>query len=340
MRRLPIVLFISFVLLTGSVFLRAIPQEADATGQAQGRDRGPAGAMIDRFVGTWKLVSIERRGANGDLLPPAGSSGFGSPNPIGFIVYDRAGYMGVTIMQSGRRQYAAAQPTPEEARAALGSYTSYYGTFTVNEADHVVTHHLQGSLGPGLLGTDQRRSFMLSGNRLALKPPVGANGIQSTLTWERVPDLPNLTPTHRRFLGFWKLVSNERLTTSGERLSSNPGQTGYIIYTASGHMMVHMMQPGHTRYAGPQPTPEETLNALRTYTSYFGPFTIHDQEGYVVHHRIGIVNAGQIGSDAQRFYEFSGNRLKLRPPVTPVAGRDVQGLITWERVTGGAGSGQ
>jgi len=36
---------------------------------------------------------------------------------VGYIMYDRSGYMGVVIMQPGR--YASDQPTPEEAVAAL-----------------------------------------------------------------------------------------------------------------------------------------------------------------------------------------------------------------------------
>ena len=334
MRKLLIVALISIGLVSGSALTRERFPAAGATRQSSG---GTADRMTERFAGTWKLVSVERRGPDGNLLSPPPPPAFGSANAKGFIVYDRAGHMGVTIMQSARQKYAAAQPTPEEARAALSSYTAYYGTFTVNEADHMVTHHLEGSFNPVLLGTDQRRSFEFSGNRLMLKPPVGANGSQSMLTWERVPDLSPLTPIHRRFLGFWKLVSNERWTTTGEHVSSNPGQTGYIVYTASGYMMVHLMQPDHKRYAGTQPTSEETLNAIRTYGSYFGPFTVHDDQGYVVHHRVGIINPGQIDSDAQRFYEFSGTQLKLRPPVARMDGRDVQGLITWEQATKNAG---
>jgi hypothetical protein len=50
-------------------------------------------------------------------------------------------------------------------------------------------------------------------------------------------------------------------------------------------MAVHMMQPNRKPYAAAQPTPAEAEEALRTYTSYFGPFTVHDgaQPPYVVH---------------------------------------------------------
>ena len=178
---------------------------------------------------------------------------------------------------------------------------------------------------------EQRREFEFSGNLLMLRPPRNAaTGNQARLTWERMPDIADATPAYHRFVGFWTLISQERRALSGEVLASNPGQTGVIIYTAAGYMAVHMMQPNRKRYAAAQATPDEALAALRTYTSYFGPFSVHDK--YVVHHRIGMINPGQIGTDAQRFYEFRGNRLLLRTPVSTVDGRQEQGLITWERL--------
>ncbi len=299
---------------------------ASAIGQG-----GNGSRLTDRFIGTWRLVGTDQLGPNNEVLPaPAG----GRPTQIGYIIYDASGHMAVTIMNSARQKYAGAQPTPEEARASLTGYTSYFGSFIVSEAEGVVIHRLQGSLNPNM-EQDQRRWFEFSENRLMLKPPRNqTTGNQARLTWERMPDLAKSTPVYRRFVGFWKLVSNERRTVKGEVLSSNPGQTGFIIYTAAGQMAVHMMQPGRKKYAAAQPTPEEALEALRTYTSYFGPFTVHDHErpAYVVHHRIGLLNPSQIGTDAQRFFEFSGRRLLLKPPVAVADGQQQQGLITWERL--------
>jgi hypothetical protein len=297
---------------------------------SQSPARPSAAAMKDRFVGTWKLISIENRNAKGEVVPSA-SQASGRP-PVGYIIYDPAGYVAVGIMPSGRQKYAAVQPTNEEARAAMTGYAAYFGTFTINEAEGAVTHHLEGSLNPAM-APDQKRFFELSGNKLTLKPPPGPTGAQARLTWERIPDLPNLTAEQKRFIGFWKLVSNERRNAKGDLVASNPGQTGYIIYTAAGQMMVEMMQPGRKKYAGAQPTPEEARETIRTYTNYFGPFYVHESDHYVVHDQIGTLNMGRNGpSPQQRFYEFSGRRLLLRPPVATVDGQDVQGTITWERV--------
>jgi hypothetical protein len=123
-------------------------------------------------------------------------------------------------------------------------------------------------------------------------------------------------------------------------VSSNEGQTGYIIYTPAGFMMVHMVRPNRKAYAGSQPTAEEALQTLRTYSNYFGPFYLHETDGYVVHDQIGNLNVGRNGpSPQQRFYRLSGNRLVLQPPPTYSAdGHTLQGTITWERVGGSAGT--
>src|SRR5262245_23732316 len=205
---------------------------------ASTRPAAAASALKDKFVGTWKLVSIETRNAKGEVVPPAA----GTSNRIGYIIYDPSGYMAVSIMPLGRKKYAGAQPTDQEVMGALTGYTAYFGTFSFNEAEGSVTHRLQGSLNAGM-AADQKRFFELNGNRLTLKPPAGQNGNQQRLTWERMQDLANPTAEQQKFFGFWKLISNERKNDKGEVLGSNPGQYGYIIYTRAGFMMVHMVQP-------------------------------------------------------------------------------------------------
>ncbi len=136
----------------------------------------------DRFVGTWKFVSIERRGPNGETIP------FENPFTDGLIMYTPTGRMSVQLMRGGRQEYAGDRPTDEEAQAALATYTAYYGPFTVNEAEGTVTHHRQTHLNPGSV-LDVVRAYRFSGNRLMLKPPsrvVNGEELTTTLTWERI----------------------------------------------------------------------------------------------------------------------------------------------------------
>jgi hypothetical protein len=304
-----------------------------AAGQSS-TSRAAEGDARSRFAGTWKLLTIERLGAKGEVLPPAQPPAFGSPNPVGFIVYDAAGYMGVTIMQSGRPKYRGAQPTPEEAKGALLSFTSYFGTFTVNEAEKTVTHHVQGSLNPNNTGTDQKRAFELSGNRIVLKPPRRNDGIQLRLTWERVPDLPKISAYQRQLIGFWKQVSTDRKTFDGKVVRTVPPRTGFLIFTAAGHMAVHLMDADRKKYAAAEPTPEEAQAALRSYGSaYFGPYEVSESERYEVTRQLGTTTPGEAGL-AVRHLEFVGsNRVILKPPPEVLDGKLVQGYVNWERVT-------
>jgi hypothetical protein len=292
---------------------------------------GAIRAANNRFAGVWKLVGEETRDGKGEIVPgPNDKSG----GRVGYIVYDPAGYMSVNLAWPSRAELAGRRPTPEEARVSMSTYNSYWGSFAVDEARSVVTHQTMGALSPSFSGTNQERKFTIGGNRLTLRPPSAANGDQRTLTWERVPDAPSLTSLHRKVIGFWKLISFERRNAKGDLLLSYPGQTGFLVYTPSGHVMVHMMQPYRRRNVGPSPTPEETMATYLSYTSYFGPYTVNESEQYVVHHIASAINSGRVGTDFQRSLEFPGKRLILKPPVTKNGGgEDVYTTITWERLS-------
>src|SRR4029079_7530148 len=134
--------------------------------------------------------------------------------------------------------------------------------------------------------------------------------------------------------GFWKEVSFERKDETGKVLSANPGQTGYIIYTHARFMIVHMMQPNRKPYGGTEATPDEALQTMRTYTNYFGPFYVHQDDGYVIHDQVGTLNRARIARSPQQVWcQCAGNRLLLQPPPTFTPdGHTATGTITWEKV--------
>ena len=79
---------------------------------------------------------------------------------------------------------------------------------------------------------------------------------------------------------------------------------------------------------------KEALAALRTYGGYFGSFSVNEDDGYLVHHRIGGVRPSAAGSDAQRFYELTATHLTLQPPAgTDDEGRAVQSRLRWRRIS-------
>ena len=115
-----------------------------------------------RFFGTWRLVS---------------------ETTTGMMIYDSLGNMAAQVMPNRpRRKYAAAEPTPEEAKDAITGYLAYFGTYTVDEQTHIITHHRKANINPGGVGDDVVRTYVFESNdRLVLTPAGGANKI----VWER-----------------------------------------------------------------------------------------------------------------------------------------------------------
>jgi hypothetical protein len=137
------------------------------------------------LVGTWRLVSFESRVASGEVRYPLGRA------PVGQLQYDAVGFMSAQLMDPGRPQVVSGDLTrgsDAEVRAAISGYIAYYGTYTVDPARGIITHHVQGALLPNWVGGDQARRFQLDGDRLTITtPPIRVGGEDSTtvLVWDR-----------------------------------------------------------------------------------------------------------------------------------------------------------
>lgn len=300
-----------------------------------------ATSLKDGLVATWELVRVELRDPARGVLPAPEPPAFGSAGAIGQAVLDDAGRIGVAIMQQGRTK--GGQLSPKEALADLEGYTAFFGTYTVNEADGLIAVHFEGHRDPRLTGMRETYTAALVGEELTVSRNSGRGDVQSISVWRRVPELADLTPVHRRVIGFWRHVPNDGNTVDEPTL-----RPGFIIYTSAGRMMVHLMDPQRSVYEGDRPTPEEAQATVGSYTSYFGPFSVNEDGGYFVHHRIGHTvdltdrpmpeRRTGTETDAQRFFEFVDNRMVLRflstagiqPPPSP-GGPPFRGMITWER---------
>ena len=127
-------------------------------------------AVAEQFVGAWKLVSVETRRANGEVIYP-----FYGRHPEGILMYDRSGWMSVQIVSDPRpevptadsRQSFLAAP-PAEKAIAIDGYYAYWGTWAVDEASSSVIHHIQQSLYPGERGEEGVRKFSFQGDQLVL----------------------------------------------------------------------------------------------------------------------------------------------------------------------------
>jgi Lipocalin-like domain len=144
----------------------------------------------EALVGAWQLLSWENQAADGQVTYPMGTDALGS------LLYTADGRFSVTISGRGRAGFAAGDllggTTEEQARAVEG-FVAYAGRYSFH-GDRVVHHvHVELSLFPNWVGSDQQRSVELSGDRLILSAsPLLLAGKQQVprLVWERVDPFP------------------------------------------------------------------------------------------------------------------------------------------------------
>jgi hypothetical protein len=138
----------------------------------------------DRFIGAWRLLSLEARTSADGVGYPLGK------DALGYLLYTREGYMSASIMQAGRANFASPdmlQTQIAEKLAAFDTYSSYSGRYEVLEQK--VIHRIEVSLFPNWSGKDQERFYEFSGDRLTLSTaPMVYGGVEQRLfaIWQRV----------------------------------------------------------------------------------------------------------------------------------------------------------
>jgi hypothetical protein len=123
----------------------------------------------EQLLGAWSLVSIEFVRPDGSRLSTFGAG------PRGIAFFDAGGHYIITVMRSDRANYAInnfAQGTAEENKATAQGALTYFGTYSVSEADRTIAIHIEGSSFPNWNGTDQKRTFAITGDELKLISPA------------------------------------------------------------------------------------------------------------------------------------------------------------------------
>jgi len=112
-------------------------------------------AERDVLVGNWRLVSFEREyQGSADREFPMGKL------PTGYINFLPEGRMAVVITGEGRKA-----PSTDQDRASLfNSLVAYTGAYRVDGDKWITT--VDVSANPTLVGTEQTRSFRITGDRL------------------------------------------------------------------------------------------------------------------------------------------------------------------------------
>jgi hypothetical protein len=140
----------------------------------------------DRFLGAWRLLSYEFRDEAGTVSYPFGK------NTRGLLMYDRTGMMSVQIIRCDRPLFPSEDmfgAAPDTVKAAFEGLNTYYGTFTIDEDGHIVTHHVESASMPNRIGSTQTRQYEFADNQLILKAPprlLDGKMLTGVLVWERI----------------------------------------------------------------------------------------------------------------------------------------------------------
>ena len=120
------------------------------------QDKDGNQAVKNKFVGAWRLVSLEAPGPDGTIH---------KADSTGLFVFTRDGHTSVQVMDHN----PSPQTTTGSEQYSHGGYEATFGTYVVDETAHTFTFHVEGALVRSLIGKDLPRSFEFSGNQLIVK---------------------------------------------------------------------------------------------------------------------------------------------------------------------------
>ena len=138
-----------------------------------GSAAGQQKSLKEQLLGTWTLVSHESVSMYG-------------ANPKGIAFFDAGGQFIITVMRSDRAKYAINHPargTDEENKVTAQGTMTYFGTYSLSEADRTISIHIEAASFPNWSGADQTRTFAITGDELTLT--ARALGGSADVVWRR-----------------------------------------------------------------------------------------------------------------------------------------------------------
>jgi len=145
-----------------------------------------------------------------------------------------------------------------------------------------------------------------------------------------------MSETDTSFVGAWRLVTFEFQKDDGSIIYPFGREAqGSIIYTESGRYSAQLMRRDRPRFAIPdqmQGTAEEIDAGFKGCISYFGSYTIDEENNFIIHRVEGSLFPNMEGTNQIRLFEKSANQLTLRTPPFKLDGNTAVGILQWERI--------
>jgi hypothetical protein len=141
---------------------------------------------------------------------------------------------------------------------------------------------------------------------------------------------PEIAP----FVGTWKLVSSTQRLPDGtvRPYSFGPHAVGMLMYDATGHMCVQVMNPDRPQWKDPDhPAAEEVRTSLDGFGGYCGRFTVDVEKHTLTHLPDVSFDPNIMSKPSPRNYTFDGDRL-IYDGTDTSEGVESHWTMTWERV--------
>jgi hypothetical protein len=141
-------------------------------------------SLKDQLVGTWTLVSAESAAKDGTKIPFIEGT-----NLSGLLVLDASGRISFQVMATLPKLASndRLKTTPAEDKALAHGVLSYFGTYSVSEADHVLTLHIEHSSFANQVGLDAKRTVSFNTpDEVKITTPTSLAGNTNNLVWKRL----------------------------------------------------------------------------------------------------------------------------------------------------------
>jgi len=140
--------------------------------------------LKEQLVGTWTLVSAESATKDGAKIPFVEGT-----TPSGLMVLDASGHISFQVMATLPKLASndRLKTTPAEEKALAHGILSYFGTYSVSEADKVMSLHIEHSSFANQVGIDAKRIVSFNTpDEVKITTPTSLAGNTNNLVWKRV----------------------------------------------------------------------------------------------------------------------------------------------------------
>jgi hypothetical protein len=140
--------------------------------------------LKDALIGTWSLVLFESFDASGTMvLSMAGA------DLKGLLIFTANGVVSLQMISELPKLASRSRlkTTPEEDKAIAHGVLSFFGTYTVSEADKIVSLHIERStFANQLRAKELKRLATVSGDELTLQNTGRSAGGRNVVKWARI----------------------------------------------------------------------------------------------------------------------------------------------------------